>query len=65
VRFERHHVVFATVHVVGSENSLAPWSGLGLTTVTPEQQAEFDARQAANLDWIDATSAPPRPSGCG
>ncbi|MBA2769943.1 MAG: metallophosphoesterase, partial [Sporichthyaceae bacterium] len=55
VRFERHHVVFATVHVVGSENSLAPWSGLGLRTVTPEQQAEFDARQAANLDWIDAT----------
>lgn len=52
---ERHHVVFATVHVVGSENSLAPWSGLGLTTVTPEQQAEFDAREAANLEWIGAT----------
>jgi hypothetical protein len=53
VMFERSGVLFATVHVVGSANSLAPWSGLGLTEVTPEQQAEYDARNAANLAWLD------------
>ncbi len=47
-------VVFATVHVVGSNNGLAPWSGLGLTAPTPEQAAEVDARIAAALAWIDA-----------
>jgi hypothetical protein len=47
-------VVFATVHVIGSNNGLAPWTGLGLTAPTPEQAAEVDARNAADLAWIDA-----------
>jgi hypothetical protein len=47
-------VVLATVHVVGSNNGLAPWSGLGLTAPTPEQAAEVDARIAAAVAWIDA-----------
>jgi hypothetical protein len=52
VRWQESRVVFATVHVVGSDNGLAPWTGQ--TAPTPEQQAEVDARIAAALDWIDA-----------
>lgn len=54
----RARVVVATVHVVGSNNGLAPWSG---GAETAEQRAgrltEFGVRQAANLAWIDATFA--------
>jgi hypothetical protein len=53
VSFVDADVVFATVHVIGSNNGLAPWSGLGLTAPTPEQAAEVDARIAADLAWID------------
>jgi len=45
----------ATLHVIGSNNGLAPWTGLGLTAPTPEQIAEVEARVAAALAWIDAT----------
>jgi hypothetical protein len=55
VAWERSEVVFATLHVVGSDNGLAPWSGLGQTAPTPEQQAEVDTRIAATLAWIDET----------
>ena len=48
-------VVFAAVHVVGSNNSYAPWTGN--TAPTPEQKAEADARIAADLDWIRAAFA--------
>ena len=47
-------VVFSLVHVVGSNNDLAPWFG---GAETPEQRArrleEFEQRQAANLSWLD------------
>ncbi|SEO76765.1 metallophosphoesterase [Trujillonella endophytica] len=52
VLFERSRVVFATVHVVGSENGLAPWTGIGDRPA--ERVAEFEARRAANLAWIAA-----------
>jgi hypothetical protein len=55
VRFQRSDVVFATVHVVGSENDLAPWSQLPGGDRPDERLAEFQARRAANLAWIDAT----------
>jgi hypothetical protein len=54
VRFMRSNVVFATVHVVGSENDLAPWSQLPGGDRPAERLAEFEARRAANLEWIDA-----------
>ena len=54
VMFERSRVVFATVHVVGSENDLLPWSGLPGGDQPALRSAEFEARRAANLDWIDA-----------
>jgi hypothetical protein len=47
-------VTYALVHVVGSENGLAPWFG---GAETPEQRAErlqeAAAREAAALEWID------------
>lgn len=43
------------VNVQGSNNSLQPWSGLGETAVTPEQQAEVEYRTEAVLDQIRAT----------
>lgn len=55
VRFVRSRVVFATVHVVGSENGLDPWTGLPGGDRPEERLAEFQARRAANLAWIDAT----------
>jgi hypothetical protein len=53
VRWIRSRVVFASLHVVGSNNSLAPWTGN--TEPTPEQAAEVEARVAATLDWVDET----------
>jgi hypothetical protein len=54
VRFMRSHVVFATVHVVGSENDLEPWAQLPGGDRPNLRLAEFEARKAAALDWIDA-----------
>jgi len=42
---------FGTVHVVGSNNSLAPWTGNTAPTIA--QLAEFDQRLDADLKWID------------
>ncbi|NML13607.1 hypothetical protein [Azohydromonas caseinilytica] len=57
VMAERQGVLFATLHVVGSRNGLAPWMGVdpkdGVTGNNPERNAEFEARQAANLAWLD------------
>jgi hypothetical protein len=57
VRFTRSRVVFATVHVVGSQNGLAPWSGLPGGDRPAERLAEFESRQAAALSWVDAAFA--------
>jgi len=54
VRFTRSGVVMATVHVVGSSNDLAPWAQLPAGDLPEERLAEFEARRAANLAWIDA-----------
>jgi hypothetical protein len=53
VRWTRSRVVFASLHVVGSNNGLAPWTGN--TEPTPEQAAEVEARVAATLEWVDET----------
>jgi hypothetical protein len=44
-------VVFAAVHVVGSNNGYAPWTGNAAPTA--EQRAEVDSRIAAALAWIE------------
>lgn len=57
VRFEKGDVVFATLHVVGSNNGLALWNGIGETAAAPRQDRidEVARRTAAVLAWIDAT----------
>lgn len=54
VMWTESQVLFATVHVVGSNNGLNPWTGIGFASPTVEQTAEVDARVAATLEWIDA-----------
>jgi Calcineurin-like phosphoesterase len=51
--FTRSRVVFATVHVVGSRNDLAPWDQLPGGDRPDLRLAEFAAREAAALAWID------------
>jgi hypothetical protein len=46
--FEHGGVVFATLHVVGSNNGLAPWRGVD----TAERSAAFARREQANLAWL-------------
>jgi hypothetical protein len=53
VSYERGRVAFAAVHIVGSNNSLAPWTGR--TTATPEQTAEVIGRTAAAIALIRDT----------
>jgi hypothetical protein len=57
VRFEKGDVMFATLHVVGSNNNLALWAGVGETAAAPRQDRidEVARRTAAVLAWIDAT----------
>ena len=52
-------VTMATVHVVGSNNNLVPWSGIdaadSVATPRADRIAEFQLREAAALAWVDAT----------
>ena len=54
VRYRRGGVSFATLHVVGSNNDLAPWTGLGNTLATPAQVDEERARMRAALTNLRA-----------
>jgi hypothetical protein len=57
VMFRKQSVMFATVHVVGSNNDLEPWLGISPTDSCslprPDRIAEFERRQAAALAWLD------------
>lgn len=53
VSYSRADVEFAAVHIVGSNNSLVPWTGN--TAPTPEQLAEAEHRTAVSLRLIDET----------
>jgi hypothetical protein len=61
VMFRKHGVMFATVHVVGSNNDLEPWSGLttpdSCASPRADRLAEFERRQAAALAWVDEVFA--------
>lgn len=58
VRFTRGDVAFAALHIVGSNNSMAPWTGR--TAPTPEQTAEVLNRTAAVMQSIRDTFAQAR-----
>jgi Esterase-like activity of phytase len=48
-------VTYALVHVVGSDNGLAPWFGGAETPAQRDERlAEVAAREAAALEWVDA-----------
>ncbi len=53
VRYTRADVGFAAVHVVGSNNGLATWTGQA--GPTPEQATEVTRRIAAGVGLIEAT----------
>jgi hypothetical protein len=53
VRWVESQVAFSTVHVVGSNNGLALWTGE--TEPTDDQLADVDARITAAVAWIDET----------
>ncbi len=53
LRYDRAGVSFAAVHIVGSNNSLAPWTGN--TAPTPEQTSEVLGRTAADIGLIRGT----------
>lgn len=55
VSLRRQGVAMAVVHVVGSNNGLVPWTGLGFTEPTPEQVAEQNARMDAAIDLVRQT----------
>jgi hypothetical protein len=60
VRYTRAGVAFAALHVVGSNNGLAAWTGN--TAPTPEQAAEVRDRTAAAITNIRDTFAEARDS---
>ena len=55
VSWVESRVAFATLHVIGSDNGLAPWTGIGETMPTDDQAAEVEARIAAAVEWVDET----------
>jgi hypothetical protein len=63
-RFVHEGVVFATLHVVGSNNGLDPWRGIDPRDDPRAPRAdrvdEFERRQAANLAWLDGAFAQAR-----
>lgn len=56
-RWREAGVQFATVNIVGSNNDLMPWTGIGNKTATPEQVAEEQARTDAAIAEIKAAFA--------
>jgi hypothetical protein len=53
VSYTRGDVAFAAVHIVGSNDSLAPWTGQ--TSPTPEQSAEVLGRTSAAIQLVRDT----------
>ncbi len=53
VSYSRADIAFAAIHIVGSNNSLALWTGH--TNPTPEQTAEVLGRTAADIELIRDT----------
>ncbi|WP_077490048.1 hypothetical protein [Sinomonas mesophila] len=57
VSFGTQRVAFAAVHIVGSNNSTLPWTGLGETEPTAQQFAEVADRTEAGLALLRETFA--------
>lgn len=57
VRFTKYRIAFSVVIVQGSTNSLALWSGLGLTEPTDLKLQETQLRTEAKLKLLSETFA--------
>ncbi|MEO3937801.1 hypothetical protein V3N99_13735 [Dermatophilaceae bacterium Soc4.6] len=57
VSFARDDISFAALHVVGSNNDLLPWDGIGHTATTYLQRQEQKRRMSATIDEMNATFA--------
>lgn len=57
VWFMRDGIVFGTLHVVGSNNDLKPWSGLdptdSIANPRSDRISEFEQRREAAIAWLD------------
>jgi hypothetical protein len=60
VRWSARHVQFATMHIVGSRNGLAPFDPASSVKRTPADDAEVQRRTQAALAWMDETFAQAR-----
>ena len=60
VMFRKQRVEFAVLHVVGSNDDLQPWTGIGNTTATPAQVAEEQHRMAGAVAQVHAAFAAAR-----
>lgn len=60
VSWRRQGVDFAALNVVGSNDDLYAWTGLGNTTATPAQIAEENARMANAVGLVRSTFADAR-----
>ncbi|HYN30002.1 MAG TPA: hypothetical protein VES95_09045 [Dermatophilaceae bacterium] len=63
VSLRRQRVEFAVLHVVGSNNDLQPWTGIGQSTATPAQVREQRARMANTLALVRRSFADARLRG--
>jgi hypothetical protein len=55
VRWSHNGVLFATLHIVGSNNATAPFQSGSRAVRTAADDAEVARRNAANLAWLDST----------
>ena len=60
VMFRKHRVEFAVLHVVGSNDDLQPWTGIGNAVATPDQIAEEQHRMAGAVAQVHAAFAAAR-----
>jgi hypothetical protein len=60
VALRRAGVDFAVLHVVGSNNDLQPWTGVGNTVATPAQVDEESARMTSSIALLRKTFADAR-----
>jgi hypothetical protein len=60
VGFRRQGVQFAVLHVVGSNDDLQPWLGIGITAPTDEQVAEEQHRMAGDIALVHSAFASAR-----
>ncbi len=60
VSWRRQGVDFATLHVVGSNDDLDAWTGIGYTSPTAQQVAEERARMADAVSLVTSTFADAR-----